>query len=101
MLRVACTGALVGVVDVEPPTADELTERGGAARKGPADTDRSGLPPGYLLLLTHHGALPQRVCFQGGPGNSPCTSGATQAVWTFRGATAGGLCAPPGGGVSA
>ena len=68
------TGATVGVVDMEPSAAHELTERGGAACKGPADSDRPGLPPGHLLLLTHHGALPQGVCLQGCPGNSLCTS---------------------------
>lgn len=60
----------MGVVDLEPPAVDELTEGRGAARKGPTGPDSPGLPSGHILLLTHHGALPQRVCLQSGSGNA-------------------------------
>ena len=64
-----CTGAAVGLAGLEPPAADELAEGRGAARTRPAHPDRAGLSPGHLLLLTHHGPLPQGVCLQSGPGN--------------------------------
>ncbi len=61
-------GAPVGMVGLEPAAADEPSEGRGPARTGPADPDSPSLPPGHLLLLTHHGAVPQRVCLQSGSG---------------------------------
>ena len=63
-------GAPVGMVGLEPPVAHEPSEGRGPACTGPADSDSSSLPPGHLLLLTHHGAVPQRVCLQSGSGIS-------------------------------
>ena len=63
-------GAFVGVVGLEPAAADEPSEGRGPARTGPADPDSPSLPPGHLLLLTHHGSVPQRVCLQSGSGIS-------------------------------
>lgn len=63
-------GAFMGMVGVEPPAADEPSEGRGPPRTGPADPDSSSLPPGHLLFLTHHGAVPQRVCLQSGSGIS-------------------------------
>jgi len=61
-------GALVGLAGVESTTIDESPEGRGPARTGPADSVSPGLPPSHLLLLTHHGAVPQGVCLQGGSG---------------------------------
>lgn len=54
----ACTGASLGMADLESSAADEPTEGRGAARQSPAGANSAGLPSGYLLLITHHGALP-------------------------------------------
>ncbi len=61
-------GASVGMVGLEPTAADEPSEGRGPARTSPADPDSPSVPPGHLLLPTHHGAVPQRVCLQSGSG---------------------------------
>ena len=63
-------GTFVGVVGLEPTAADEPSEGRGPACTGPADPDSPSLPPSHLLFLTHHGAVPQRVCFQSSSGIS-------------------------------
>ena len=64
------TGATLGVASLDSSATDEPAKRRGFSCQKLADSDSSSLPSGHILLLTHHGALSQGVCLQGGPGKS-------------------------------